>query len=236
MVNHHGLLEEKRLLPIRMLYGYYPEVVNNAGSEKEILKMLTDSFLYKDILQWENIQKPNKLLVLLQALAYQVGSIASYNELSKTVSLDKKTIEKYIDLLEKVFVIFRVSSFSRTLRNELSQTQKYYFYDMGIRNALIAAFQPIENRQDIGGLWENFVIAERIKFLHYHQKWSNNFFWRTQAQQEIDWIEDSDGVLHAFEIKWNPKAKAALSKTFSNNYPNHTFTVVHRENFEEVLL
>ncbi|MBS0645462.1 MAG: ATP-binding protein [Verrucomicrobia bacterium] len=236
MVNHHGLLEEKRLLQSRLLYGYYPEVVTNPGREKEILKSLTDSFLYKDILQWEGIQKPQKLLTLLQALAYQVGHTVSFNELSIKVGLDKKTVEKYINLLEQTFVIFRMGSFSRNLRNELSNSSKYYFYDNGIRNALIAAFQPIENRMDIGALWENYMVAERKKYNDYNQQWCNTYFWRTHAQQEIDLIEEKDGLLYAFEIKWNPAAKARLSKTFSSQYPNHQFAVINNENYTAFLM
>lgn len=236
MVNASSILSEKQLLEHRMMYGYYPEVVNSMNNEKEVLKQLTDSFLYKDILQWEGIQKPDKLLVLLKALAFQVGNMVSYNELSKVVGVDKKTVEKYIDLLKKVFVIFSVSSFSRNLRNELTQSFKIYFYDNGIRNALLASFQPIENRQDIGALWENFLMSERQKFNQYHQRWVNTYFWRTTSQQEIDLVEESDGELHAFEFKWNEKAKAKFSKTFTENYKPHSTRIIHRENYWEWLM
>lgn len=190
MVTHHGILEEKRLLPVRLIYGYYPEIISHPGEEKERLKALTDSFLYKDILLWENIQKPDKLLRLMQALAFQLGQQVSFNELASLVGLDHKTVEKYINLLEQVFVIYRLGSFSRNLRNELKSSRKIYFYDNGIRNALIASFQPLELRQDIGVLWENWILSERMKYLRYHQHWANTYFWRTTQQQEIDYIEE----------------------------------------------
>ncbi|HTM66027.1 MAG TPA: DUF4143 domain-containing protein [Flavipsychrobacter sp.] len=154
MVDHHGLLEEKRLLKHRMVFGYYPDVITNEGEEKEILKQLSDSYLYKDILMWEQIQKPDKVLKLLQALAFQLGAQVSYNELGQICGLDSKTVEKYIILLEQAFVIFRLSSFSRNLRNELKSSKKFYFYDNGIRNALIANFNFVESRSDAGALWE----------------------------------------------------------------------------------
>ena len=236
MVEHHGLLEEKRLLTQRLIYGYYPDIINHPGSEKETLKQLTDSYLYKDILMWENIQKPEKLLRLLQALAFQVGSQVSFNELSQVTGLDNKTVEKYLNLLEQVFVIFRVGSFSRNLRNELKNSRKFYFYDNGIRNALIANFNQPELRSDIGALWENFIISERMKFINYRGIWANYYYWRTKNQTEIDYVEDTDGKLYAFEFKWNPNSKALFSKTFSHAYPDSVFKVIHRENYEEFLL
>jgi uncharacterized protein len=236
MVQHHGLLDERRLLPQRLVYGYYPDIVNNPGSEKEILKQLTDSYLYKDILMWENIQKPEKLLRLLQAIAFQVGSQVSYTELGQICGLDGKTIEKYINLLEQVFVIFRLGPFNRNLRNELKTTRKIYFYDNGIRNALIANFNQADLRTDIGALWENFMIAERMKTVHYKGIWANSYYWRTKEQAEIDYVEDSDGKLSAYEFKWNPNARATFSKTFSNAYPGSDFKVIHRDNYHEFLL
>ena len=236
MVDHHGLIKEKRLLHHRLLFGYYPEVVMNVGNEKEILKQLTDSYLYKDILMWENIKKPEKLLKLLQALALQIGNEVSFNELGKIIGLDNQTVEKYIQLLEKTFVIFRLGAFSRNLRKELKKGRKIYFYDNGIRNSLITNFSQPELRTDIGALWENFIISERQKFIHYNDIWTNNYFWRTQDQQEIDYIEDVDGVLYAYEIKWNSKIKSKLSKTFSGSYPEHQYQVINPENFHSFLL
>ncbi len=236
MVNYHGFMEENRLLKHRLIYGYYPEVVTGAGNEKNILKQLTDSYLYKDILMWEQIKKPEKLVKLMQALALQIGSEVTYNNLGNLLEMDNQTVEKYIQLLEQTFVIFRLPAFSRNHRKELKRGRKIYFYDCGIRNALIANFSLPELRTDIGALWENFIISERMKFLHYNQIWANSYFWRTQDQQEIDYIEERDGVLHAFEIKWNPKKKATLSKSFSEIYPNNQFEVVHLENYEAFLL
>jgi uncharacterized protein len=236
MVNHHGLLTEKRLLPHRLVYGYYPDVVSHQGSEIELLKQLTDSYLYKDILMLDNVKKPDKLIKLLQALAYQVGSQVSYNELSNLLDLDSKTVEKYIDLLEKCFVIFKLNSFSRNLRNELKSSKKIYFYDNGVRNSLISNFTQIENRTDVGALWENFLISERIKHLNYNKIYANYWFWRTKEQKEIDWIEEFNGQICTFEFKWNPKMKVKTPKMFLENYENSTFEVIHKDNFEDFLL
>lgn len=235
MVEHHGLIEESRLLKHRLLYGYYPDVVNSPGNEKEVLKQLSDSYLYKDILMWENIKKPEKLVKLLQALAFQVGSEVTYNNIGSLISLDNQTVEKYIQLLEQAYIIFRLPAFSRNHRKELKRGRKIYFYDNGIRNALLANFNLPELRTDIGALWENFMISERMKFLHYNGIWANSYFWRTQDQQEIDYIEERDGILHAYELKWNANQKTFLSKSFSKTYSSHTFKLVHPENFREFI-
>ncbi|HLF65260.1 MAG TPA: ATP-binding protein [Saprospiraceae bacterium] len=233
MVTYHGLLEEQRQLHSRLLYGYYPEIINNPGEERERLKTLTDSFLYKDILHWENIQKPDKLIRLMQALSFQVGRQVSYSELGNLVGLDNKTVEKYLNLLEQVFVIFRLGSFSRNLRNELKASRKIYFFDNGIRNALIAAFQPIDLRQDIGALWENWILSERMKYLHYHNIWTNTFFWRTSQQQEIDLVEERDGTLSAYEFKWASTKKSTFPRTFTENYKPVTQETISPDNFEK---
>lgn len=236
MAEHHGKLKELRLLPQRIVYGYYPEVVTSDGNEVEILKLLTDAYLYKDILSWENIKHPDKLQTLLRALAYQVGSQVSFNELSQMCSLDSKTVERYITLLEQCYIIFRLPSYSRNLRHELKSSRKIYFYDNGIRNALIADFNAPETRQDIGALWENFVIAERMKSNEYYQRWANRYFWRTKQQQEVDYIEEYDGKLHAYEVKWNPKTKARVTKTFTEAYPGSDFNVITPDNIADFLL
>lgn len=236
MVTHHGKLKELRMLPRRIVYGYYPEVVMNEGNEVEILKLLTDAYLYKDILSWENIKHPDKLQTLLRALAYQVGSQVSFNELSQMCSLDSKTVEKYITLLEQCYIIFRLPSFSRNLRHELKASRKIYFYDNGIRNALIADYNAPEVRQDIGALWENFVVSERMKSNEYYHRWVNSYFWRTKQQQEIDYLEEGGGKLHAYEIKWNPKAKSTLTKTFSDAYPGTAFQVITPDTLADFLL
>lgn len=236
MVAHHGLLEEKRLLAHRMVYGYYPDVVNNAGLEKEILKQLSNSYLYKDVLLLEQIKKPEGLIKLLQGLAYQVGSQVSYNELSQLTGLDAKTVEKYIVVLEQTFIVFRLSSFSRNLRSELKKSRKIYFYDNGIRNALIANFNQVEVRTDVGALWENFMVSERMKYTQYSQNWVNSWYWRTKEQKEIDYIEEQDGVLTAFEFKWNPDAKHKMPKLFLETYTGSDFKVIHRDNLEDFLM
>ncbi len=236
MVNHHGYFEEYKHIPIRMIYGYYPDVVNNPGNEKQILHQLTESYLYKDVLEWERIKKPDKLFKLLQALSFQIGSQVSYNELSNLLEIDKNTVEKYIILLEQAKVIFRLSSFSRNLRNELKFSRKIYFYDNGIRNALISNFSNLEMRSDTGALWENFMISERKKFLQYNLLWKNSWFWRTTAQQEIDYIEESDGKLFGFEFKWNPAKKNNITKVFTNNYPDAEVKVIHRDNLSDFLI
>lgn len=236
MVAHHGKLKEMRMLPRRIVYGYYPEVVMNDGNEVEILKLLTDAYLYKDILSWENVKHPDKLQTLLRALAYQVGSQVSFNELSQMCSLDNKTVERYVTLLEQCYIIFRLPSFSRNLRHELKASRKIYFYDNGIRNALIADYNAPEVRQDIGALWENFVIAERMKSNEYYRRWVNRFFWRTRQQQEVDYLEEGGGKLHAYEIKWNPRTKATITKTFTEAYPGTEFQVITPDNIAEFLL
>jgi predicted AAA+ superfamily ATPase len=236
MVDNHSLLTEKRLLESRLIYGYYPEVVNNPDDAKTIIKLLADSYLYKDILTWDKIQKPDKMERLVQALAFQIGSEVSYNELGQLCGLDKETVEKYIHLLEKAFIVFRLNSFSGNLRNELKKSRKIYFYDNGIRNAAINQFSPIASRNDVGALWENFIISERIKYNTYNKHYCNTYFWRTTAQQEIDYIEEADGALTAYEFKWNAKKKGSISKTFITNYhPQKTLTI-SPENMEEFIL
>jgi predicted AAA+ superfamily ATPase len=235
MVNHHGLLNEIRLLPHRLIYGFYPDVVNHPGNEKEILKQLSDSYLYKDLLMIDQIKKPSALVKLLQALALQIGSQVSYHELAQICGLDGKTIEKYMMLLEQSYIIFRLTSFSRNQRNELKKSRKVYFFDNGIRNSLIANFEQIENRTDIGALWENYLVSERVKYLAYQLKWVNNWYWRTTEQQEIDYVEEENGQLSAYEFKWNPKAKGSIPNSFKKTYPTATINIIHRENFEQFL-
>ena len=236
MVAHHGLLTEKRLLTHRLVYGYYPEVVTSTGNERNVLKMLSDSYMYKDVLAMGNIKKSDKLLTLLQAIAFQVGDQVSYSELASTVGIDVKTVESYIDVLEKCYIIFRLPSLSRNLRNELKNNRKIYFYDNGIRNALISNFSQMELRTDSGALWENFAISERIKFTAYNQLWCNKYFWRTYEQKEIDYVEDSDGILSAFEFKYSPKKKFTVPKHFAEAYPEAKFKVITPDNFEEFVL
>jgi predicted AAA+ superfamily ATPase len=236
MVLHHGLLEERRLLEHRLVYGYYPEIVTSPGSEAERLKSLAGSYLYKDILTWERIQKPDKLEKLAQALAFQVGNEVSYHELGQITGLDNETVEKYIQLLEKAFIVYRLGSLSRNLRNELKKSRKIYFYDNGLRNAIINQFSPFALRSDTGALWENFLITERIKFLSYHQRFVNSYFWRTHAQQEIDYIEEGEGKMAAFEFKWSEKHSPKFSRSFLQAYPGTDTQAINRGNFESFIL
>lgn len=236
MVNHHGLLAEKRFMEKRMIYGYYPEVVVGAEDEKEVLLRLSDAFLYKDIFILENIKKPQLVEKLLQALALQIGNEVSFTELGQLLNSDYKTVERYIDLLEKAYIIFRLPSLNRNLRNEIKKSRKIYFYDNGLRNAIIRNFNPVETRSDTGALWENFIIAERYKHTSYHRMWLNRFFWRTHAQQEIDYIEEYNGVLHAYELKWNSRKKVKLPKKFAENYPEHEFKIINRDNYLDFIM
>jgi uncharacterized protein len=236
MTAHHGLLEEKRLLANRLIYGYYPEVVTSPGNEVEVLKGLSDAYLYKDIFLLENIKRSALIEKLMLALAFQVGNEISYNELGQTIGADNKTIEKYIDLLEKAYIIFKLPSFSRNMRNEIKKGRKIYFYDNGIRNSLIRNFNPVDLRQDIGQLWENFLVSERIKTTQYLKIWLNRYFWRTHTQQEIDYIEEYNGKMYAFEFKWDKKKKAGFPTSFLENYPNSSVKVIDRDNYPAFLL
>ncbi len=231
---NRGYLEAAGELERRIIYGMYPEVVSNPGDEKEILTQLAGSYLYKDLLSFGGLRKPEILSRLLRALAFQIGSEVSYNELSRTLQVDKNTVANYLNLLEKAFVIFRLQPFSRNLRGEIMTNRKIYFYDTGIRNSIIANFNLLDERKDKGALWENFIISERIKSLDYRRIYHNRFFWRTREKQEIDYIEERDGKLFASEIKWNPDAKAKIPKKFRESY-DAEFSVVHRENFAEFL-
>lgn len=231
MMDHSGVRVEERLLEHRMIYGYYPEIVTKPGEEQELLRLITNSYLFKDLFALEKIKKPVLLEKLLQALALQIGNEVSFHELSQLIGSDNETIERYIDLLEKGFVIFRLPSLSRNLRNELKKGRKIYFWDNGVRNALIGNFNPLSLRNDTGALWENFLITERIKVNHYFNHFRNYMFWRTHAQQEIDFIEDYGGRLHAYEFKWNPKKKFSFSKTFNDAYPDSKTALITTENY-----
>lgn len=223
--------EEKRLLETRMIYGLYPEVVTEPGDAKRILMTLTNNYLYKDLFMYKGIKKPDLIQKLVRALALQLGCEVSYNELSSLLGVDKGTIESYINLLEKCFVVFRLDSFSRNLRNEIKKGKKIYFYDNGVRNAVLSNFAPLELRNDTGALWENLMVSERVKRNSYSGNFAQLFFWRTHEQQEIDLVEEQDGVLHTFEFKWNDKAKSKQPKTFADAYPNSTYEVITPESY-----
>ena len=232
LVNHTSMLEEMRLLKNRLVYGFYPDVVNNPGEEKEILTNIVNSYLYKDVFEFQDIRKSSVIEKLVQALALQVGSEVSFNELGNLLGIDTVTVQRYVDLLEKAYVVVHIRSYSRNVRNELKKSIKIYFYDNGVRNSVISNFSPVEIRSDIGSLWENFLISERIKNNAYHNKNAKYYFWRTTQKQEIDFIEEVEQNLFAYEFKYNPKkANSKCPLTFSNNYPNVPFDVITSENY-----
>lgn len=223
--------EERRLLEQRLVYGCYPEVVTHPDQAKRLLTTIADNYLYKDLLSYNGIRKPEMLGRLLQALAMQVGEQVSYNELSRLLGIDRATVENYIDLLEKCFVLFRLPSYSRNLRTELRHNRKIYFYDNGIRNAIIRNFAPLNLRTDTGALWENMMLSERVKHNAYSQSYAQLYFWRTQAQTEIDFVETEDGMMQAFEFKFNPKKLPRAPKAFCDAYPNATFQVITPDDY-----
>lgn len=230
----NGLLGVKQTLEQRLVYGSYPDILNHADDAKELLMNLAGSYLYKDLLTLESVRRPVLLGKLLTALALQVCSEVSYNELAQTVGTDNKTIEKYIDLLEKCYIVFRLNGFNRNLRTELKKSKKIYFFDNGIRNAILQNFAPLSLRQDAGALWENFIISERIKRNHYSGRYVNNYFWRTTQQQEIDYVEECDGQFSIFEMKWNPRrANTQFPSSFLTAYDVKEKAVVTPENWIE---
>lgn len=214
-----------------LVYGSYPEVVTESSfeSKRERLKQLVSSYLYKDILEFQRLKNPSVLTDLLKALAFQVGSEVSYSELASLLRLNHATIERYIDLLEKNFIIFRLSPFAREKRRVISKMKKIYFTDLGIRNALINNFNFLDSRDDVGALWENFVIIERRKYQAYHQIFSDNYFWRTYDGSEVDWIEEREGKLFGYECKWNSRKKGKVPATWLS-YPNASYQTITPEN------
>ncbi len=224
--------EIERLLERRIIYGMYPEVV--LKEDPDLIGQLADSYLYKDVLAYQNIKRHDILIKLLQALALQIGSEVSYNELSNMIGIDKKTVENYLNILEQSFVIFRLMPFSRNLRNELKKLRKIYFYDTGIRNALVSNMNPLNIRNDAGALFENFMISERLKLNANFGRRKNIYFWRTHQQKEIDYIEESSGKLEAYEFKLGIKAQKP-PKEFLEAYPDSTHKVITRENFRGFL-
>ena len=232
--NSVGYIKAQQQLEIRLLYGMYPDVINNFGAEYEILKNLVSSYLYKDILALAGIRKSDVLEKILRALALQVGSEVSYNEIAQLVGVDKNTVNNYIDLLEKSYVVFRLTSFSKNIRNEIKANKKIYFYDNGVLNMLIGNFTTFQLRQDKGALWENFLVSERMKQLSYKQSIAKSYFWRTTTQQEIDYVETNADEVAAFEFKWATNKKVKLPKSFMDAY-NPSFLVVNKDNFREFL-
>jgi len=227
-----GFVKSEQQIENRLLFGFYPEILNNKGQEKTTLKNLVSSYLYRDILAFSEIRKPEILDNLLLALALQVGSEVNYNELAGTIGVNKITIQKYIDILEKGYIIFKLNSFSRNLRNEIKRNRKIYFYDNGIRNMIIGNFNPFKLRTDVGALWENFLISERRKQNIYKETFARMYFWRTKQQQEIDFVEEKDGKIYGFEFKWKAKSKTRLPETFIKTY-NAEAKIIDRNNFRE---
>ena len=236
IIETYGLLEEKRTLENRLIYGSYPDILMHPEQARKYLTELTQSYLYKDIFSIGDIRKPELIEKLAQALAFQIGSEVSTNELANMLQTDNKTIDKYIDLLEKSYVVFRLGGLNRNLRNELKKSKKIYFYDTGVRNAVIQQFAPVQLRNDMGALWENFFIAERKKRNQYDEKFCNSYFWRTNQQQEIDLIEETDGQMTAFEMKWNTSKKAHFPKSFLDAYPVKETIVVTPDNYLNYLI
>ncbi len=230
-----GYVKAEQQLENRLLYGMYPEVLNNKGNEREVLKNLASSYLYRDILAFSEIRKPEILDNLLLALALQVGNEVNYNELARTVGVNKITIQKYIDILEKGYIVFRLNSFSRNLRTEIKRNRKIYFYDNGIRNMIIGSFNPLSLRTDVGALWENFLVSERRKQNIYKNTFSRMYFWRTKQQQEIDFVEEKEGKIYGFEFKWKSKSKIRLPKTFVKAYNAET-KIIDKSNFREFIV
>ena len=235
-VEHTHYLEAKSDLENRLIYGMYPDVVMHDTDKKELLMTLSSSYLYKDLLGYDGIRNPKLLHDLLVALALQLGSEVSFNELAQILKVDRATVERYIDLLEKTFVIFKLPAYNNNQRNEIKNSRKIYFYDNGIRNAIIQNFNPLALRNDLGALWENFLITERIKKNAYENAYASPYFWRNYYGQEVDYVEAIQGNLHAFEFKWNDRKKAKIPSAFKESYPGATFELINGKNFDEFVL
>ncbi|MDY0151851.1 MAG: ATP-binding protein [Candidatus Cloacimonas sp.] len=236
LFDYGGINAVKRGLRQRLIYGNYPEVFLETDIPEEIIKEIAGSYLFRDLLSFQDIKRPDLLRKLLVALALQIGNEVSYTELANTVGMDKKTVDRYIGLLEQCFIIYRLSSFSKNLRNELKRANKVYFWDTGVRNALINNFNSLDKRNDTGALWENYFITERRKHLLNRRASFDHYFWRTTSQQEIDLIEIEQGEMRAFEIKWNTGKKVTPPPAFSTAYPDAKISVINPDNYLEFLL
>ncbi|MBN2659141.1 MAG: ATP-binding protein [Spirochaetales bacterium] len=231
----HGYVYGEQDLENRLIYGFYPDVLNHPGDEREILKQLVSSYLYRDILAFAGLRKSESLEKLLLLLALQVGSEVNYDELGRSAGIDKNTVSRYIDILMKGYVLFSLSSFSRNVRNEIKKRKKIYFYDNGVRNALIGNFSQLELRPDKGAIWENFLVSERLKQNHYKYPFAKMYFWRTTGQQEVDFVEEADGNIHGFEFKWKTGKSKRLPGTFSQHY-NASAHFIDRSNFRDFVI
>lgn len=230
--NHVGYVKAEQDVENRLIFGFYPDVLNHEENPESILVELAESYLYKDILMYEGLKKPAVIKKLLQALAFQVGSEVSLQELGQTVGVDPKTVNTYIDILEKAYIVFRLTPLSKNLRNEIKSKNKVYFYDNGIRNAVIGQLQPLTIRQDVGILWENFLVSERVKQISQNKDLRQYYFWRTTQQQEVDFIEEVNGEFFGYEFKWNERKKIKFPKTFTNGYDSIN-NGINRSNFRE---
>lgn len=230
---NESMVQTRAKLEERLIYGCYPELVHLPSNQEKAtyLNEMADAYLLKDILEFDGIRNSDKMFDLLRLIAFQIGKEISLDELGRQLAMSRNTVEKYLDLLSKVFVIYKLPGFSRNLRSEITKTNRWYFYDNGIRNALIRNFNPLSIRNDAGELWENYVLAERAKYQSYTNKQMTNFFWRTYEQQEIDWIEESGGKLMAYEIKWNPTKTVRVPPAWTKAYPESSFQVIHPENY-----
>lgn len=215
-----------------LIYGMYPEVLSQeSNSEKyAYLIELRNSYMLRDILEMENIRNSDKLFDLLRLLSFQIGNEVSLSELGNNLGIAKQTVARYLDLLEKSYIIKKITGFSRNLRKEINKTHRYYFFDNGIRNSIINNFNDLGHRDDTGMLWENFMVMERLKQQQYTKMFSNNYFWRTYDQKEVDFVEEREGKLFGFEFKWNPK-KIRIQKEWLRTYPNSSFEIIHKDNF-----
>lgn len=230
--------ETTQKLEERLLFGSYPELEQYLDWNDKInyLKEIVNSYLLKDILVYEGIKQSNKIMDLLKLIAFQVGQEVSLQELARQLGISKNTVESYLDLLSKVFVIYKVPGFSRNLRKEITKSNRWYFYDNGIRNAIIANFSRLDSRTDVGALWENYLASERIKYQNYTQKNVTNYFWRTYDQQELDWLEEENGVLRGYEFKWNENRKAKIPTAFAKAYPEANFEVINKQNYLDFMV
>jgi len=228
-----NIVETQSRLSERLILGNYPELMHlqNKNEKTNYLKDLASSYLLKDILTFEGIKNADKILNLLKLIAFQIGKEVSLHELGRQLGMHKNTVDKYLDLLAKTFIIFNVPAFSRNLRNEISKSKRWYFFDNGIRNIIIGNMNDLNSRNDIGELWENYIISERIKFQHNAGMLVSNYFWRTYQQQEIDWIEEREGTLFAYEMKWNPNKKPKVPTSWKTAYPNSQFQVINQQNY-----
>ena len=235
---YENIIETDSRLEQRLIYGSYPELIHlpDIEEKKDYLEGLVNSYLLKDILAYEGIKKADKIIDLLRLIAFQIGNEVSIDELSINLKgISRNTIESYLDLLSKVFVIYPVKGFSRNLRKEISKSNRWYFYDNGIRNALIRNYNPLNLRNDIGQLWENYLMSERMKINAYLKRRVNTYFWRTYDQQEIDLVEESGTDLAAFEFKWN-KSKVKIPTAWKNNYADATFEVICKDDYLNFVL